>query len=119
MRVDDATQETKERVGSWTGAEAVGGWRAERQAAEGSLRLETTEELVAGEQRGKQQKAVCGWRPRRSWWLESREKAVETGQERGEQRGWRGSTEGQSTPDTRTERRGDKIGSSEEESQDV
>ena len=76
MRVDDATQER------------VGGWRAERQAAEGS----------------------CGWRPRR---------AVETGQERGEQRGWRGSTEGQSTPDTGTERRGDKIGSSEEESQDV
>ena len=62
-------------------------------------------ELVAGEQR-----ASCGWRPRR---------AVETGQERGEQRGWRGSTEGQSTPDTGTERRGDKIGSSEEESQDV
>ena len=56
---------------------------------------------------------------RGSWWLESREKAVETGQERGEQRGWRGSTEGQSTPDTGTERRGDKIGSSEEESQDV
>ena len=44
---------------------------------------------------------------------------METGQERGEQRGWRGSTEGQSTPDTGTERRGDKIGSSEEESQDV
>ena len=57
--------------------------------------------LVAGERRGKQQKAV------------------ETGQERGEQRGWPGPTEGQSTPDTGTERRGDKIGSSEEESQDV
>ena len=56
---------------------------------------------MAGEQRGKQQKAVAA------------------GQERGEQRGWRGSTEGQSTPDTGTERRGEKIGSSEEESQDV
>ena len=50
MRVDDATQ--REAVGSWTGDHGgVGGWRAERQAAEGSLRLETTEELVAGEQR--------------------------------------------------------------------
>ena len=47
-------------------------------------------QLVAGEQRGRQQK-----------------------------RSWRGRMEGQSTPDTRTERRGDKIGSSEEESQDV
>ena len=47
------------------------------------------------------------------------ERGVAAGQERGEQRGWRGSTEGQSTPDTGTERRGDKIGSSEEESQDV
>ena len=35
MRVDDATQ--REAVGSWTGAEAVGGWRAERQAAEEKL----------------------------------------------------------------------------------
>ena len=49
-------------------------------------------QLVAGDQQ-------------RSWWLESREKAVETGQERGEQRGWRGRTEGQSTPDT--EQRGE------------
>ena len=97
MRVDDATQRRAELVVGQEGREGswwldprmrVGGWRAERQAAEGS----------------------CGWRPRR---------AVETGQERGEQRGWRGSTEGQSTPDTGTERRGDKIGSSEEESQDV
>ena len=47
------------------------------------------------------------------------ERGVAAGQERGEQRGWRGSMEGQSTPDTGTERRGDKIGSSEEESQDV
>ena len=64
MRVDDATQ--REAVGSWTGAEAVGGWRAERQAAE---------EKLAWKNGG----------------------AVDTG----------------------TERRGDKIGSSEEESQDV
>ena len=95
MRVDDATQreavgswwqETKrvgscgrrprravetgpERgVGSWTGAEVVGGWRAERQAAEEKL----------------------------AW---THGGAVNTGH--------------------RAERRGDKIGSSEEESQDV
>ena len=44
---------------------------------------------------------------------------VETGQEEANSRSWRGRTEGQSTPDTGTERRGDKMGSSEEESQDV
>ena len=67
-------------------------------------------ELVAGEQRGKQQKAVAAG---------DHGGQLRLDQERGEQRGWRGSTEGQSTPDTGTERRGDKIGSSEEESQDV
>ena len=36
----------------------------------------------------------------------TQEKAVAAGQERGEQRSWRGSTEGQSTPDTGAERRG-------------
>ena len=85
---------TRTRVDDATQREAVGGWSpAERQ-------------LVAGAQQ------------RGSWCLEER-RAVAAGQERGEQRGWRGSTEGQSTPDTGTERRGDKIGSSEEESQDV
>ena len=88
----------------------VGGWTGERQLVVGEEKEDLVvgqeqRELVAGEQKGS-----CGRRPRR---------AVETGQERGEQRGWRGSTEGQSTPDTGTERRGDKIGSSEEESQDV
>ena len=86
MRVDDATQ--REAVGSWTGAERVGGWRAERQAAEGS----------------------CGWRPRR---------AVETGQERGEQQKLAWKSGGAVNTRHRAERRGDKIGSSEEESQDV
>ena len=66
MRVDDATQ--REAVGSWTGAEAVGGWRAERQAAEEKL-------------------------------------------------AWKNG--GVVNTRHRTERRGDKIGSSEEESQDV
>ena len=89
-------------VGSWTGERGVGGWSPGETV--GGRRAES--ELVAG--------------PRReSWWLDDLGEGVETGQERGEQRGWRGSTEGQSTPDTGTERRGDKIGSSEEESQDV
>ena len=89
-------------------------------------------EVVRGRERElttrpRERQLVAGPR-RESWWLDRREgscgrrprRAVETGQERGEQqRGWRGSTEGQATPDTGTERRGDKIGSSEEESQDV
>ena len=64
MRVDDATQERelvageqrgkdqREAVGSWTGAEGVGGWRAERQAAEDSWWQESRE-------------GVGGWRAER------------------------------------------------------
>ena len=88
-------------------------WRETRQRILGQKNL-----AVSGSGKGTRTR-VDDATQERSWWLESREKAVETGQERGEQRGWRGSTEGQSTPDTGTERRGDKIGSSEEESQDV
>ena len=34
MRVDDVTQRDTVGVVSWTGERGVGGWRAERQAAE-------------------------------------------------------------------------------------
>ena len=90
-------QEREELVGGDQERQLVAGAQ-ERQLVVGQERGE----LVAGEQRGKQQKAV------------------ETGQKRGEQQklAWKNG-QGQSTPDTRTERRGDKIGSSEEESQDV
>ena len=71
------TRHRAERRGDQERQLVVGGWRP-------------AEELVAGEQRGKEQKAVAA-----------------------------GDHGGQSTPDTGTERRGDKIGSSEEESQDV
>ena len=77
VRVGDATQ--REAVGSWTGERRVGGWRAERQAAEG---------VAAGQERGEQQKLA-----------------------------WKNG--GAVNTRHRAERRGDKIGSSEEESQDV
>ena len=54
---------------------------------------------------GQEERELVAGAQERQLRLESREKAVETGQERGEQRGWRGSTEGQSTPDT--EQRGE------------
>ena len=68
------------------------------------------EKLVAGEQRGKQQNESCSRRPRR---------AVETGQERGEQQKLAWKNGGAVNTRHRAESRGDKIGSSEEESQDV
>ena len=72
----------------------------------GQLRLETTErQSVAGEQRG-------------SWWLERAER-VAAGQERGEQQKLAWKSGGAVNTRHRAERRGDKIGSSEEESQDV
>ena len=83
-------RERQLRVGGRRPREAVGSW--------------------TGEQRGKQQNESCSRRPREavgSW----------TGDQESELR--LETTEGQSTPDTRAERRGDKIGSSEEESQDV
>ena len=64
------------------------------------------EELVVGQERGE---LVAG---------QEREELRLDGRE-ANSRSWRGRAEGQSTPDTGTERRGDKIGSSEEKSQDV
>ena len=84
------TRPRAEAVGGWTGERRVGGRRAERQ-------------LVAGEQ-----KLVAG-----------PERGVAAGQERGEQQKLAWKNGGAVNTRHRAERRGDKIGSSEEESQDV
>ena len=49
---------------------------------------------------------------KKSWELDRREEKLVAGEQRGKQqkRSWRGRMEGQSTPDTGTERRGDKKG---------
>ena len=90
MSVDDVTREA---VGSWTGERRVGGRRAE----------------VGGR---RPREAVGGWRAeRRQLRLDRREansREVGLDPRRGRQH-----------QNTGTERRGDKIGSSEEESQDV
>ena len=85
---------------SWRRAqERVGGWTGEKAVAAGAQ----GRELVAGEQ---------------SWWLDDLG-GVETGQERGEQQKLAWKNGGAVNTRHRAERRGDKIGSSEEESQDV
>ena len=58
------------------------------------------------------------WQASRSWWLDPREE-VAAGQERGEQQKLAWKNGGAVNTRHRAERRGDKIGSSEEESQDV
>ena len=125
------------RVGGWTRERRVGGWRAERR----QLRLDKREanrEVGVEERRGSQHQTPeqRGKDPRERQLVAGEQKLVVgqeqrelvAGQEKGQlrldrreanSRSWRGRTEGQSTPDTGTERRGDKIGSSEEESQDV
>ena len=118
-RVDDATQ--REAVGGWSPGERVGGWTRERV---GGWTREW--ELVAGPER----ELVAG-PENESWWLESREavggwrgerQAAEgsgdwTGERRTEKLAWIHG--GAVNTRHRAERRGDKIGSSEEESQDV
>ena len=116
----------RETVGSWTREWqlVVGQERGELVAGDQERQLVVGQEqrqLGVGQEQRLGQERGSWWQEtkRGSWWLESREKAVETGQEEANSRSWRGRTEGQSTPDTGTERRGDKMGSSEEESQDV
>ena len=89
MRVDDATQ--REAVGSWTGAEEMVAGEREARTRE--------RQLVVGQER----EEVGGWRAERQ--------AAE------EKLAWKNG--GAVNTRHRAERRGDKIGSSEEESQDV
>ena len=78
-------------------------------------------QLVVGQETGswwqESREAVGGRRAEVSGW--TRERSLRLDRREANSRSWRGRTEGQSTPDTGTERRGDKIGSSEEEFQDV
>ena len=111
-RVDDATQES-----SWwqESRERVGGWRPAEELVAGARERQ----LVAGEQ--------SWWLdPKGSWWLDPREELrLETTEgswdwtteRRTEKLAWKNG--GAVNTRHRAERRGDKIGSSEEESQDV
>ena len=105
----------REGVGSWTGAEGVGGWRAERQAAEDSWWQESREgvggwtgERRVGGRRAERQ-LVAGAQERSCGWTGERRTAERLAWIHG----------GAVNTRHRAERRGDKIGSSEEESQDV
>ena len=110
----------RERVGGRRPREAVGDWRAERRQL---VVGQEQRQLVVGQER------ESWWQEtkRGSWWLESREKAVGswtgerscgwTGERRTERLAWIHG--GAVNTRHRAERRGDKIGSSEEESQDV
>ena len=129
-------QESRERVaagdhgGQWRldKREAVGGWTRERQLVVGQERGE----LVAGPENeswwldprmrvddATQREAVGGWRPAEELVAGQEKGQLRLDKREANSRSWRGRAEGQSTPDTGTERRGDKIGPSEEESQDV